>query len=64
MPTGPHDWSTIISTKPHSPSGRRCRPALRRHLSRTALSGLVRGAATAIGTLAAGAILAWLREHL
>lgn len=58
-----------MSSTPSPNPDRPCRPALRRrrlpwHLSRTALTGLVRGAATAVGTLAAGSVLAWLREHL
>jgi hypothetical protein len=47
-----------MSTKP----ARRSRFPL--HLSRAALSGLVRGAATAVGTVVAGWFLAWLRTHL
>ncbi|MER5936598.1 hypothetical protein ABT121_04660 [Streptomyces sp. NPDC001928] len=66
---GPHDWSPTISTNPHPKTSRRCRRApgqrrLSRHLSRTALTALVRGAATAIGAVAAGGLLAWLREHI
>ncbi|MER6565121.1 hypothetical protein ABT288_02710 [Streptomyces sp. NPDC001093] len=40
------------------------RRQLSRRLSRTALSGLVRGTATAIGTVLAGWLTAWAREHL
>ncbi|GGV07763.1 hypothetical protein ACIG0C_36160 [Kitasatospora aureofaciens] len=33
-------------------------------LSRTALTGLVRGAATAVGTVLVGWLTTWTRDHL
>lgn len=47
----------------HRPSARRQR-RLRRSMTRAALMGLVRGAATAFGTLLAGWLTSWAREHL
>ncbi|MFJ9725666.1 hypothetical protein ACIRP3_23210 [Streptomyces sp. NPDC101209] len=40
------------------------RNRLPRHRSRTALTGLVRATATAIGTVLAGRLTTWAREHL
>lgn len=60
--TTPENTSTPENEPTHSNTPHQ-RP-LPHHLSHTALRGLVRGAATAIGTILAGWLTTWTRDHL